>query len=159
MIRRDSERGFSNDIPWLKNLLESSAVHVQAFGLAWVLGSEPVMLVMTGSMLWPNALFVWRVVLSSEVLAQLAAVLLPLWPVRWGLFGPHQPSRLASMRGGGCLTEETSCWLRTLVLGQACCQLDRRLPHSHHDPHVSVATGILVCTLRVNIIPSRSVSA
>ena len=60
--------------------------------------------------------------------------------------------------GGGGLTEERSCWLSTLVLGQACCQLERRLPCSHHDLHVSVATGILVCTSRVNIIPSWSVS-
>ena len=61
--------------------------------------------------------------------------------------------------GGGGLTEERSCWLSTLVLGQACCQLERRLPRSHHDLHVSVATGILVCTSRVNIIPTWSVSA
>lgn len=46
--------------------------------------------------LWPTALFVWRVVLGREVLAQLAAVPLPLWPNGWGLFGPHQPGRLAS---------------------------------------------------------------
>lgn len=107
--------------------------------------------------LWPTALFVWRVVLGREVLAQLAAFPLPLWPDGWGLFGPHQPSRLASSRlwrRVGGLTEERSCWLSTLVLGQACCQLERRLPCSHHDLHVSVATGILVCTSRVNIIPS-----
>lgn len=61
-------------------------------------------------------------------------------------------------RGLGGLTEEWSRWLSTLVLGQARCQLERRLPHSHHDLHVSVATGILVCTSRVNIIPSWSVS-
>ena len=48
--------------------------------------------------LWPTALFVWRVVLGREVLAQLAAVPLPLWPDGWGLFGPHQPGRLASRR-------------------------------------------------------------
>lgn len=67
--------------------------------------------------------------------------------------------------GGGCFgglggaTVERRCWLSTSVLGQAGCQLLRRLPRSHHNLHVPVATGILVCTLRVNIIPSWSVSA
>lgn len=76
--------------------------------------------------------------LGREVLAQLAAVSLPPWPDGWSMFGPHQPGRLASrrkrwrrreawgLRRG--LTEERSCWLSTLVLGQACCQLERDFP-------------------------------
>lgn len=168
MIQHYSEKGFSHDIPWLRNL---SQVQYTFKPLAW-LGFWGVNQPCTAGNdrfhvargLWPTALFVWRVVLGREVLAQLAAVPLPLWPDGWGLFGPHQPGRLASRRlwrkrwrrgeGEGCLTEERSCWLSTLVLGQDCCQLERRLPRSHHDLHVSVATGILVCTSRVNIIPS-----
>lgn len=168
IISYNSEKGFSHDIPWLRN---SSQVQYTFKPLAW-LGFWGVNQPCTAGNdrfhvargLWPTALFVWRVVLGREVLAQLASVPLPLWPDGWGLFGPHQPGRLASRRlwrkrwrdggVGGGLTEERSCWLSTLVLGQACCQLERRLPCSHHDLHVSVATGILVCTSRVNIIPS-----
>lgn len=108
--------------------------------------------------LQPSLLFVWR------VMAQLAAVPLPLWPDVSGLLGPHQPVRQASRRQrrkewrSGGLTEEKSCWLSTLVPGLALCQIERRLPCTHHDLHSSVATGILVCTSRLNNIPSWSVS-
>lgn len=97
----------------------------------------------------------------------------PSWQQFHYPFGPMAGSCLdhtsqADWHPGGCrgrdggrgdVTEERSCWLSTLVLGQACCQLYRRLPRLHHNLHVSVATGILVCTSTVNIIPSRSVWA
>lgn len=102
MIKDNSEKGFSYDIPWLRNL---SQVQYTFKPLAW-LGFWGVNQPCTAGNdrfhvargLWPTALFVWRVVLGREVLAQLAAVPLPLWPNGWGLFGPHQPGRLASRR-------------------------------------------------------------
>lgn len=92
----------SHDIRWLRNL---SQVQYTFKPLAW-LGFWGVNQPCTAGNdrfhvargLWPAALFVWRVVLGREVLAQLAAVPLPLWPDDWGLFGPHQPGRLASRR-------------------------------------------------------------
>lgn len=112
MIQHDFEKGFSHDKSWLRNLLKSSAVHVQAWLGFWGVNQQCTagndrFHVARG--LWPIALFVWRVVLGREVLAQLAAVPLPLWPDGWVLFGPHQPGRLASRRlqrkrwrKGGC---------------------------------------------------------
>lgn len=114
MIKHNSEKGFSYDIPWLRNL---SQVQYTFKPFAW-LGFWGVNQPCTAGNdrfhvargLWPTALFVWRVVLGREVLAQLAAAPLPLWPNGFGLFGPHQLGRLASrslwrkrwsMDGGG----------------------------------------------------------
>lgn len=99
MIKRCSEKGFSHDVPRLRQvpLTFKPLARVGFWGVnqPCTAGNDRFH-VARG--LWPAALFVWRVVLGREVLAQLAAAPLPPWPSGLGLFGPHQPGRLASRR-------------------------------------------------------------